>query len=101
MDLLQQEDDSFDEEDEKYVHRQPLDLTREDLLEQWRLAKELRARLEGRIAHAALCSLEERRKLLESSRQDLLELSALQDAVYGEFSLANYKHYTPMVMEEK
>jgi hypothetical protein len=89
------EDDSSEGQETKTSH-----LTRQDLLRQLRLARELRHRLEENLARAEHAHTQEpesahmeARRILWESGGDLCELAALQDAVEGGFALKSYDHY--------
>ena len=77
-----------------------MEVSREDLLAQLRLSKELRRRFEVKLSVAEqIRQLEPEqarssaRHLLLEARGDFMELSALQDAVDGGFALPSYDHF--------
>ena len=83
-------------------------VTRLELLEQLRLAKDLRCRLEKKVAHAKIIKKatpdylqSSGKRILHEGKEDVLELAALQDAVDGGYALPSYDHYKKIYSEEE
>jgi hypothetical protein len=100
--IQQEGDEAEDKDDDISVGQETTTshLTRQDLLRQLHLAKQLRRRLEENLARAEDAHREEpeiahmeARRILWESGGDLCELAALQDAVEGGFALKSYDHY--------